>query len=1829
MTYIRGWVICAWFAGCTLMWVNLARAQAPQKQWDKRFGGNASDDGAVADQTRDGGCILAGDSASGVSGDRTENSRGDYDLWILKVDGNGTKQWDKRFGGSSYDYCGDVRQTSDGGYILGGDSASGTGGDKTQSSRGCTDIWVLRIDGNGNKQWDKRFGGSSYDYCGKVRQTSDGGYILAGSSLSGAGGDKTQASRGGADYWIVKVDSNGSKQWDKRFGGDADDYLQDIYITSDYGYLLVGNSKSGATGDKTENSRGNIDFWIVKVDSYGSKQWDRRFGGIGVDVCSAVEQATDGGFVLVGGTSSPVDGDVTQPGRGSSDYWMLKVDSNGNKQWDRRFGGSGVDDGRDVQRTSDGGYILVGESGSGVSGDKTEDCRGYYDYWMVKTDGNGNKQWDKRFGGTSGYDRVSTVLQTSESGFLLAGYSESSADGDKTEDSRGSYDYWIVKTGPAQVAVANVHASQRSGTKLVDVSYDLNTTGPCSVTLAGSTNGGTTWSVPISTLVGDVGTNVSPGKLRRVIWNAGTDFDNRLVSNMVVQVTASNGTTFASGQSASFVLDTRAGYGMTCEWIMPTNGQAFRLGCPIPIAVRLLYSPEGTPATNAGVQVKLYLTNGVSYYSAYLSDDGVTGTDTNRGDGIYSGTMAAPTLLAEGDYALSLYAGYPAWRKNPRFVRSEQVIHLGDVAPGMSLITLELACDQKEPYLVGHAITATATLHCAVSEIVPGTTTVELKITPLSASPTGASRLQLEPVGGPASLTWRTSAPFTPTTPGVYEFLVEVKGLATLAPSCSEPLCQRVYQAIGHLEYWFAQPTGLQWEPFIMGAIATRVSGGNPIPDISVLATVTGAYTSVVSFPPTVADGSSETDFVPSNTGTYHVAFMVNGGHYFFPTNPAVGGSFSVSPNQIELRNATGRFFSNTVHSIDRIAHQAYHNAEDADYLMPFVVESSQKSDVIQNMIVNLAGAAFGEVFLKAVPHIPHVRSCFPASPELLTVADEATGLRKYAFLGPAKELGGYIKAGNVKDLARAANGIYLEAVIGEAVQGKSLVPTPADNDYAIGRMADLDGFTRNTEDDLEEFYVNMLYSYDSWLLTHYVQTESTPYHSFKNEWKKSAREVYTELCDNWPMIPSQDEDLVLDHLDAADRFGQFLAEQYELESFSYVNAIATKRWDYEHSATKVLDSIKWPAASLIASCILPGVGSYLSGIVEGGVQGQYAGDALRIEGSAVLTACHLVNCAQRDFGTVGANLNCGLVWMYKSEAGGVFEPLPKGEVAFYRVPELVREALLPYSSTTVRFTRSSVGATIRNTGSEGAVFYLVIQYSTDRIPQFYYTDECFLAPGQTSLLLGTKATFDTMDKEEIKYTLCGKSAKGVWYYLGAGWCDSFGIAPGHGPWEEEDSVGMPYPVTTSVAQPDPASATVLYSLQNPLPYPVTMELTEPLPESLAVESMGDAEVVSNCVVWRCTLEHNQSISMAVTIGPSTSSGNPYTLSNGTLRISDPTGSNTILNLPSTELPELRTISVSIPNLRYELVRGQAYALGVNVSNALPAMQTVTACVTIVDADAGTVIQSNTYVSVLGSDGNHTHVLNYTSGNVTTIVFTAWSVADPSNILYQTTRSVVADTDGDGMPDAWELAYGLNPTNSADAILQSDGDTLNNLQEYLANADPHKNDTDFDGISDVQELNAGTDPAFAPRADTDIDGLQDSWERRYFTNLTAYAASDDPDYDGLDNAFEYTIGTDPTKADTDGDGQSDYDEYWGGSDPWSADSVFGIRSLNLQAGGARVNFRCGDRSNYRLAVSTNNLQSFTPLGSPIAGSILGTMEITDSSATNQNPVFYRVNAIPK
>ncbi len=467
-------------------------AQAPLiKQWDRRYGGFGLDNFAMVEQTKDGGYILGGSSASGNTGDKSQPSWGSRDYWVVKLDSLGYKEWDKRFGGNSIDDFSALAQTHDGGFLVCGTSYSPVSGNKSQPAYGVRDFWVVKIDVDGNKLWDKKYGGDKRDYLNCLTKTTDNGFILGGTSFSDISNEVTSPNWDttfqSGDYWIVKIDSAGNKLWDKKYGGLKQDDLASIQQTTDGGFILGGKSISGMGGDKTQENRGSYDYWIVKIDSVGNKQWDKRYGTITSEEFAKIIQTKDKGYILLGGTPAGISYDKSDTSRGVYDNWIVKLDSIGDKEWDKTYGSSARDEIVNIIETKEDGYLISSDSYSPRGGEKTENNLGFQCVWLIKIDLQGNVLWDKTVQ-TYGENDVGYVIQTNDGSIVVADGNNSGIGGEKTQDCWDSLtpypmmsydtDYWIIKysdtTQYCQLGPVNINA----GNSLICAGDSINICAP-------------------------------------------------------------------------------------------------------------------------------------------------------------------------------------------------------------------------------------------------------------------------------------------------------------------------------------------------------------------------------------------------------------------------------------------------------------------------------------------------------------------------------------------------------------------------------------------------------------------------------------------------------------------------------------------------------------------------------------------------------------------------------------------------------------------------------------------------------------------------------------------------------------------------------------------------------------------------------------------------------------------------------------------------------------------------------------------------------------------------------------------------------------------------------------------------------------------------------------------------------------------------------------------------------------------------------------------------------------------------------------------------------
>lgn len=393
--------------------------------WAKTYGGGQESEANATVATSDGGYIVAGWTLSFGSGGR--------DYWVVKLDNRGIPQWQKAYGGSGDDIARTILETSDGGYLVAGSSRS--------FGAGSEDYWVLKLDSDGSINWQKTYAGSGLDRAKAVAETNDG-YVVAGRTNSfGAGED---------DFWVLKLNYDGTVAWENTYGGSSYDYAQSIQALDGVngGYIVAGWTYSFGAG--------GWDYWVLKLDSIGSIVWQHTYGGYpGTDVANSIQETSDGGYIVAGWTNSF---------NGLEDYWVLKLNNDGSIAWQKSYGGEGVEEAGSIQETNDGGYIVAGNSNSFGAG--------LEDYWVVKLNSDGTIAWQKAYGG-SNVDQASSIQELSNGGYIVAGYTSSFGTGNK--------DFWVLKlNSDGSIADCPLIVDTDAVSVTTDVSGDVSSAIPAS-----------------------------------------------------------------------------------------------------------------------------------------------------------------------------------------------------------------------------------------------------------------------------------------------------------------------------------------------------------------------------------------------------------------------------------------------------------------------------------------------------------------------------------------------------------------------------------------------------------------------------------------------------------------------------------------------------------------------------------------------------------------------------------------------------------------------------------------------------------------------------------------------------------------------------------------------------------------------------------------------------------------------------------------------------------------------------------------------------------------------------------------------------------------------------------------------------------------------------------------------------------------------------------------------------------------------------------------------------------------------------------------------------
>jgi len=402
------------------------------------YGGSKNDSGQSVVATIDGGYIVSGFTQSN-DGDITDKQDESFDYWLLKFNVENELQWQKTYGGSADERGNAIIQTKDGGYVILGFSFS-SDGDVTDNA-GLQDYWLTKLDANGTISWQKSFGYQGADSGVSVIQTNDQGYLVTGVlDVTASGGEGNTARNSnrhaGGDYWALKLNPSGDIEWSKYFGGNFTDTPENVIQTEDNGFIIVGGSDSIDTD--ISNNIGTYDFWIIRISETGNLVWEKSFGGDQIDEARAIVKSSDGNYMIAGDTRSS-NNDISN-NIGAADLWLIKISPIGDLLWEKTIGGTNFDVARAMVKTQDNGFLLAGSSRSDDV-DVSEN-KGQNDAWALKVDSEGNLQWETTIGG-SNIDFGYSIAELNDASIVLVGDSTSS-DGDIIEN-KGFTDLLLIK----------------------------------------------------------------------------------------------------------------------------------------------------------------------------------------------------------------------------------------------------------------------------------------------------------------------------------------------------------------------------------------------------------------------------------------------------------------------------------------------------------------------------------------------------------------------------------------------------------------------------------------------------------------------------------------------------------------------------------------------------------------------------------------------------------------------------------------------------------------------------------------------------------------------------------------------------------------------------------------------------------------------------------------------------------------------------------------------------------------------------------------------------------------------------------------------------------------------------------------------------------------------------------------------------------------------------------------------------------------------------------------------------------------------------------------
>lgn len=405
------------------------------------LGGTKNESGQSVVATSDGGFAVLGYSQS-MDGDILNKSNISYDFWLLKYNFNGEQEWQKVYGGSSEDRGYDIILSNDNNMVIFGSSKSADG--DVSLNAGSNDLWIAKISNSGAIIWEKSIGYSGSDNGYSVIQTIDNGYLLLGvldvTASDGEGNNRISSHRhAGGDYWAVKLNANGVLEWSRYFGGNFTDTCYAASQTQDGDYIIIGSSDSYDVD--ISNNKGTYDFWIIKLSSEGNLIWEKSFGGSEIDEALDITSTADGNFIVCGNTrSNNIDVSLNN---GAADVWLLKITPNGEILWEKTYGGNSFDTAKSIHKTTDNGFIIAGNSRSD-NNDLTKN-NGQNDGWIFKINQDGILQWQTSIGG-SNIDLFMDSAQLQDGSIVAVG-NTSSYDIDILEN-KGFTDLLLIRLNP-------------------------------------------------------------------------------------------------------------------------------------------------------------------------------------------------------------------------------------------------------------------------------------------------------------------------------------------------------------------------------------------------------------------------------------------------------------------------------------------------------------------------------------------------------------------------------------------------------------------------------------------------------------------------------------------------------------------------------------------------------------------------------------------------------------------------------------------------------------------------------------------------------------------------------------------------------------------------------------------------------------------------------------------------------------------------------------------------------------------------------------------------------------------------------------------------------------------------------------------------------------------------------------------------------------------------------------------------------------------------------------------------------------------------------------